>query len=107
MQLILLLKHIEDINPVTGRVEKEPRSSIFEDMSEEQQEYEAMKLVEQLDKLTRMNNSLLKPARFDENGRPVEIQHVLQLLDSTNDNTPSQDAAADAADNDHEEQEDG
>ena len=38
------------VNPVTGRWEDEKPA---EEMSDERKEYEAMKLVEQLDKITR------------------------------------------------------
>ncbi|KAL7670001.1 hypothetical protein ACOME3_004944 [Neoechinorhynchus agilis] len=40
-----------DVNPVTGRVENKPQPN--DNMTEEQKEYEAMKLVEQMDKMTR------------------------------------------------------
>jgi len=40
------------VNPITGRWE-EPRPSPMEGMTDEQKEYEAMQLVEKLDKLQR------------------------------------------------------
>jgi len=40
------------VNPITGRWE-EPRPSAMEGMTEEQKEYEAMQLVNKLDKLQR------------------------------------------------------
>lgn len=40
------------INPVTGCIEH-PKSNPFEGMTEEQKEYEALKLVNLVDKLTR------------------------------------------------------
>lgn len=40
------------INPITGRWE-EPKGNPMEEMSEEQKEYEAMRLVHDLDKLQR------------------------------------------------------
>lgn len=40
------------VNPVTGRYETE-KSNPFEGMSDEQKEYEAMKLVNAMDKLQR------------------------------------------------------
>ena len=52
-------------------------------MTEEQKEYEAMKLVNAFDKLAR-SNGMIKPARFGPDGRPVEIEHVLQLQDECN-----------------------
>ena len=40
------------VNPITGRYE-EPKPSPMEGMTEEQKEYEAIQLVNQLDKLQR------------------------------------------------------
>lgn len=71
------------INPVTGRAELEKKVDVFEGMTEEQKEYEAMKLVNAFDKLAR-SNGMIKPARFGPDGRPVEIEHVLQLQDECN-----------------------
>lgn len=66
------------INPVTGRAEVEPSRDPFEGMSEEQKEYEAIRLVNDLDRLTRIGGCL-KPARIGSDGRPVAIEHVLEL----------------------------
>jgi hypothetical protein len=71
------------INPVTGRAELEKKIDIFEGMTEEQKEYEALKLVNAFDKLAR-SNGMIKPARIGPDGRPVEIEHVLQLQDECN-----------------------
>ena len=85
----------ETINPITGRAEvdeiiettegfniqKKPKKDLFEGMSEEQKEYEAIKLVNTIDKLTRIGG-VIKPATIGPNGKPVEIEHVLQLQDT-------------------------
>lgn len=66
------------INPVTGRAELDKNRDMFEGMSEEQKEYEAVQLANAFDKLSRLNG-IIKPATFGPDGRPVEIEHVLQL----------------------------
>lgn len=66
-----------DINPVTGRVE-EPKEEV--QMSDEQKEYEAMKLVDEIDKL--MRRGIITPSVIGEDGRPQPAQHVSQLLDN-------------------------
>lgn len=56
IKLEINLKHLSfvlnSINPVTGRVEEEQPNSM-EGMTDEQKEYEAMKLVNMFDKLSR------------------------------------------------------
>lgn len=69
------------INPVTGRAEPEPATDPFEGMSEEQKEYEAMRLVKDLDRLAKIGG-VLRPARIGSDGRPVAIEHVLELQDT-------------------------
>lgn len=70
-------KRIEHaINPVTGCFEP-PRPNPFEGMSDEQKEYEAMKLVNLIDQLDRQG--VIKPARIGADGRPEAVEHVLQL----------------------------
>ncbi|CAH0628981.1 unnamed protein product [Chrysodeixis includens] len=64
------------IDPVVGCT-RPPRANPFEGMTEEQKEYEAMKLVNLFDKM--MSDGVMKPARIGEDGRPEPIQHVLQL----------------------------
>lgn len=81
----------DNINPVTGRYEV-PKPSPMEGMSEEQKEYEAMKLVEKLHKL--QSRGIIQPSTIGEDGRPVPVEHVLQLTE----NIP--DSAADAHDSD-------
>lgn len=69
------------INPVTGCFEP-PRPNPFENMSDEQKEYEAMKLVNLIDQLDRQG--IIKPARIGADGKPEAVDHVLQLQEATN-----------------------
>lgn len=64
------------INPVIGCYEP-PHQDPTEGMTEEQKEYEAMKLVQLMDSLTR--TGIVQPCRVGEDGRPEPITHVLQL----------------------------
>lgn len=70
------------INPVTGRAEIHAPKDPFEGMSEEQKEDEAMRLVKDLDRLTRISGGAFKPARIGPDGRPVAIEHVLELQEN-------------------------
>ncbi|KAF2901536.1 hypothetical protein ILUMI_04657 [Ignelater luminosus] len=72
-------EHKHGINPVIGCYEP-PHPSPFENMTEEQKEYEAMKLVNLMDDLTR--KGIVQPCRIGEDGRPQPIEHVLQLQES-------------------------
>ncbi|XP_044020953.1 synembryn [Aphidius gifuensis] len=65
-----------DINPVTGCYER-PKQNPMEGMSEEQKEYEAMKLVNLVNQLA--NGGMIKPCTVGEDGKPKPVQHVLQL----------------------------
>ncbi|XP_046395436.1 synembryn-A [Ischnura elegans] len=69
-------KYRDNINPVTGCFEP-PRPNPTEGMSDEQKEFEAMQLVNMMDKLTR--EGIVLPARIGEDGRPEPLEHVLQL----------------------------
>jgi len=69
------------VNPITGRVEKEKKSP-FEGMSEEQKEYEAVKIVNMMNQL--MSSGVIKPATVGEDGKPRELEHVLQLQEGIN-----------------------
>jgi hypothetical protein len=86
------------INPITGRVELYDsntnldleesnekkvfrlKKDVFEGMSEEQKEYEAIQIVNAIDKMTR--SGAIRPATIGADGKPVEIQHVLQLQEN-------------------------
>jgi len=72
------LRERHKINPVIGCVE-EPVVSPLEGMSEEQKEYEAMQLVNLMDKLDK--TGLIRPCRVGEDGRPEAVEHVLQLIE--------------------------
>ncbi|RWS13130.1 synembryn-A-like protein [Dinothrombium tinctorium] len=74
------LKCRDKINPVIGCYE-EPRKNPMEGMTEEQKEYEAMQLVNMMDKLTR--TGVVQPCRVGEDGKPHPIEHVLELQDTT------------------------
>jgi len=64
------------VNPITGCVEKE-RKNPLEGMSEEQKEYEAMKLVNMMDQL--MKGGFIQPATVGADGKPSPVEHILQL----------------------------
>ncbi|XP_046645030.1 synembryn-A-like [Daphnia pulicaria] len=70
-------KQVEhSINPVTGSYEPQ-RPNPLENMSEEQKEYEAVKLVNMIDQLQR--KGIIQPARVGEDGKPRAIEHVMEL----------------------------
>ncbi|XP_058791759.1 synembryn [Phymastichus coffea] len=66
----------DHINPVIGCYEK-PKSNPFEGMTEEQKEYEAMKLVSLVDQLQR--GGIIQPCTVGDDGKPKAIEHVLEL----------------------------
>ncbi|KAL0272743.1 UNVERIFIED_CONTAM: hypothetical protein PYX00_005604 [Menopon gallinae] len=70
------IKYADQINPVVGRCEP-PRPNPMEGMSEEQKEYEALKLANMMDKLSR--EGIVQPCRIGEDGRPQPVEHILQL----------------------------
>ncbi|XP_011690211.1 PREDICTED: synembryn-A [Wasmannia auropunctata] len=69
-------KYKEQINPVTGCFEH-PKPDPLEGMTEEQKEYEALKLINLVDKLTR--EGVVRPCRIGDDGKPEPIEHVLEL----------------------------
>lgn len=73
------------VNPVVGCVEPD-RPSPFEGMTEEQKEYEAMKLVSLIDELQKMG--VVKPAVPGPDGKPQEVSHVLQLQEQATNRIP-------------------
>ncbi|XP_045480560.1 synembryn [Harmonia axyridis] len=70
-------KHM--INPVLGCY-RPSNTDVLDGMSDEQKEYEAMKIINLMDALTR--EGTIKPCKIDENGRPVPIEHVLEFQNS-------------------------
>lgn len=94
-------KQLEEcINPITGRAELEDaqldhatqkyvrtnKKDIFEGLSQEQKEYEAVQLANAIDKLTRISG-VIKPAAINADGRVVELQHVLQMQENAIENS--------------------
>ena len=71
-------KQMNSINPISGRVEN-TNISPFEGMSEEQKEFEAVKLANEISRL--QNLGLIKPAKIGEDGNPEAVSHVLELID--------------------------
>ncbi|KAJ8682060.1 hypothetical protein QAD02_017852 [Eretmocerus hayati] len=69
-------KYKDRINPITGCYEG-PKSDPFENMTEDQKEYEALRLVNLVDQLQR--GGIIQPCRVGEDGQPVPIEHVLEL----------------------------
>ncbi|XP_060555922.1 synembryn-A-like [Ruditapes philippinarum] len=69
----------ECVNPVTGRFEVE-KPKPWEGMTDEQKEYEAMKLVEAMDKLNRQG--IIQPSVLGDDGRPQTVSHILELLEN-------------------------
>ncbi|XP_030763868.1 synembryn-A [Sitophilus oryzae] len=67
-------KHL--INPVLGCLDQ-PHPDPMEGMSEEQKEYEAMKLVQLMNNL--LESRTILPCRVGPDGKPQPIEHVLQL----------------------------
>ncbi|CAG5132458.1 unnamed protein product [Candidula unifasciata] len=68
----------DQVNPVTGRWEAE-RPDPMAGMSDEQKEYEAHQLLNTIDKLQRQG--VVQPCRVSDEGKPVPVGHVLELLE--------------------------
>lgn len=68
----------DQINPVLGCTEQQ-RPSPLDGMTEEQKEFEAVQLMNLMDKMQR--SGLIQPARVGEDGRPEPVEHVLQLAE--------------------------
>ena len=56
-------------------------------MSEEQKEYEAMRLVNLMDKMERLG--VVQPARVGADGQPEAVSHISQLLENQNEGEDS------------------
>ena len=56
-------------------------------MSEEQKEYEAMRLVNLMDKMERLG--VVQPARVGQDGQPEAVSHICQLLENQNEGEDS------------------
>lgn len=66
------------INPVTGYIEPFKESPL-EKMTDEQKEYEAMKLVNAMKNL--MDQGVISPAKTDESGKLRPVEHILELVE--------------------------
>ena len=71
-------ENVDLVNPISGCVDPIAPSP-FVGMSEEQKEYEAMKLVNAIDRL--QNLGMIKPAKLGADGKPEPINHVTELVD--------------------------
>ncbi|XP_062402905.1 synembryn-B isoform X2 [Sardina pilchardus] len=65
------------INPITGHVE-EPGANPMEEMTEEQKEYEAQKLVNMIDQLSRQQ--LIKPMGVRKDGTLAPLEETVRAL---------------------------
>ncbi|KAL5007732.1 hypothetical protein ScPMuIL_016538 [Solemya velum] len=81
------------VNPVTGRWE-EDKSDPMAGMSDEQKEFEAMKLVEAMDKLQRQG--VIQPSRIGPGGHPVPIGGIQELAATLNIPNITQEAESDS-----------
>uniref|UniRef100_A0A0N5AVQ7 Synembryn-A n=1 Tax=Syphacia muris TaxID=451379 RepID=A0A0N5AVQ7_9BILA len=76
---------------VTGYIEPN-REDPLKNMTDEQKEYEAMKLVNAMKNL--MDKGVIAPARTDENGKLCPVEHILELK-------KSDEKASESSDNDN------
>ena len=63
---------------MTGYIQPERGENPFDNMSEEQKEYEAMKLANAMDKL--MSEGIFRPGTVGPDGKPVAVSHVNELV---------------------------
>ncbi|CAO4375707.1 unnamed protein product [Caenorhabditis nigoni] len=68
----------DNVNPVTGAMYPPDHGSAMDGMSDAQKEFEAMKLVDAMNKL--MDQGLVKPGTIGDDGKVREVSHVLELL---------------------------
>ncbi|XP_065225602.1 synembryn isoform X2 [Planococcus citri] len=66
----------DQINPVIGCFDP-AKPSPMQSMTEEQKEYEAMKLVNAIDKLHK--GGVIQACKIGEDGKPQPVEHILQL----------------------------
>ncbi|XP_060695685.1 synembryn-B [Hemiscyllium ocellatum] len=76
------------INPITGHVE-DPMPNPMDGMTEEQKEYEAMKLVNMFDKLSR--EQIIKPMRVKPDGTMGPLEEAANEYTSDHDSTSGSD----------------
>lgn len=63
------------MNPITGYIEEQHENPVS--MSEEQKEYETMKLVNTMSKL--MDQGVISPCTIGDDGRIRPVEHILEL----------------------------
>ncbi|XP_055947522.1 synembryn-A-like isoform X2 [Argiope bruennichi] len=71
------IKMRDKINPVVGCYQERKPNHHLDDLTEEQREYEAMQLVDMMDKLAREGS--IRPMRIGEDGKPIAIDHILEM----------------------------
>ncbi|KAI5738708.1 hypothetical protein M8J77_010215 [Diaphorina citri] len=59
------------------------------EMSEERKEYEAVQLVNMIDKLSKMG--VVQPCKVGEDGKPQPVEHILELQDQVPSNQHQKD----------------
>ncbi|XP_054713021.1 synembryn-A-like [Uloborus diversus] len=77
------LQYKDKINPVLGCYQ-EPSPNPMEGMTEEQKEYEALQLVNMMDKMSSCSfilcrDGLIQPMRVGEDGKPHAVSHILEF----------------------------
>ncbi|KAG8176562.1 hypothetical protein JTE90_010773 [Oedothorax gibbosus] len=73
------LAYKDKINPVLGCYQDPPPNPL-DGMTEEQKEYEAMQLVNMMDRMSR--DGLIQPMRVGTDGKPHSVGHILELQNS-------------------------
>lgn len=73
----MVIMYSNRINDVEGWMKPEEPGV---EMTEQQKEFEAMKLVETIGKLT--NSKAIQPCRIGPDGKPQPIEHVLELQEA-------------------------
>ncbi len=90
----------ENINPVTGCYEAPgSRPSAVDNMTDEQKEVEAIRLVNLIDQMSRQG--CIQPVRVGPDGRVHPIEHVLQMLEGVDASKSLQNGNKDDSDDEH------
>ncbi|CDH93411.1 Synembryn-A [Caenorhabditis elegans] len=83
----------DSVNPVTGAIYPSDHGSALAGMSEEQKEYEAMKLVDAMNQM--METGIVKPGTIGDDGKIREVSHVLELLKNAPEPAPAENSDSD------------
>jgi hypothetical protein len=67
----------DQVHPVTGYIRPDKENPL-DNMSDEQKEYEAMKLANAMDKL--MSEGIFQPGTIGPDGKPIPVGHVNELI---------------------------